>query len=113
MQQKARDSLLDVLNAGNAILAFTRGATLAQYSENLLLRSAVERQFMIVGEAFVRLRDMDEIWLERIPDARRIIGFRNVLVHGYDTIADDRVWDAIQTNIPLLLRDVETILSNL
>jgi uncharacterized protein with HEPN domain len=67
---------------------------------------------MIVGEAFVRLRDMDEAWLDRIPDARRIIGFRNVLVHGYDTIADDRVWDAIQTNIPQLLRDIEDLLSD-
>ena len=112
MQQRERDSLHDVLDGGNAILEFTRGATLEQYSDNLLLRSAVERQFMIVGEAFVRLREIDEVWLERIPDARRIIGFRNVLVHGYDTIADDRVWDAIQTNIPKLLQDVDSLLSD-
>jgi|ABSN01.1.fsa_nt_gi uncharacterized protein with HEPN domain len=92
MLKREHDSLLDVVSAGNAILEFTHGATLDQYSNNLLLRSAVERQFMIVGEAFVRLRDIDDTWLERIPNARRIIGFRNVLVHGYDSIADDRVW---------------------
>jgi uncharacterized protein with HEPN domain len=54
---------------------------------------------------------MDDDWMDRIPDARRIIGFRNVLVHGYDTISDDRVWDAVQSNIPQLIQDVERILS--
>lgn len=110
--QRELDSLHDVLNACKAILDFTKDATLEQYSDNLLLRSAIERQFMIVGEAFVRLRDIDDEWLERIPDAHRIIGFRNVLVHGYDAIADDRVWDAIQINIPQLIQDVERVLSS-
>lgn len=75
MQQREIDSLHDVLNACVAILDFTRGATLQHYADDLLLRSAVERQFMIVGEAFVCLRDMDDDWMERVPDARRIIGF--------------------------------------
>jgi uncharacterized protein with HEPN domain len=111
MQQRELDSLHDVLNACLAIQDFTRGATLQQYAVDLLLRSAVERQFMIVGEAFVRLRDMDDEWMDRVADARRIIGFRNVLVHGYDIISDDRVWDAVQTNIPQLIKDVKRILS--
>ena len=112
MQPREIDSLHDVLNACVAIQDFTKAATLQRYTIDVLLRSAVERQFMIVGEAFVRLRDIDDEWLERIPDAHRIIGFRNVLVHGYDAIADDRVWDAIQINIPQLIKDVEQVLSS-
>lgn len=103
MLPRERDSLRDILKAGKAIQKFTAGASLTQYAESDLLRSAVERQFTILGEALVRLRDIDDEWVDRIPDARRIIGFRNVLVHGYDVIADDRIWDAIQTNLPGLL----------
>ena len=36
--------------------------------------------------------------LNNISDAEKIIGFRNVLVHGYDMIDDATVWSAIKTN---------------
>ena len=110
MQPRETDSLRDILKAGNAILRFTQGTPFERYQTDELLRSAVERQFTILGEAFVRLRDVDDEWVDRIADARRIIGFRNVLVHGYDAIADDRVWDAIQTNVPAQLQLVESLL---
>lgn len=110
MQPREKSCLRDVLKAGRLILRFTEHATLEQYEQDDLLRSGVERQFEIIGEALVRLRDIDDQWLERIPDAKRIIGFRNVLIHGYDAIHSERVWDAIQTNLPDLLNLVERLL---
>jgi uncharacterized protein with HEPN domain len=49
-----------------------------------MLRSAVERQFEIIGEALSQLAKIDPAVAARIPDLRRIVGFRNVLIHGYD-----------------------------
>ena len=47
--------------------------------------------------------------LEQIPDTEKIIGFRNVLVHGYDMIDDATVWSAIESNLPVLLEEVRAL----
>ena len=70
------------------------------------LRSAVERQFEILGEALSRLMKCDCATATRITDHRAIIAFRNRLVHAYDNIDHQVVWDAIQFSVPVLLGDV-------
>jgi uncharacterized protein with HEPN domain len=42
---------------------------------------------------------------------RRIIAFRNVLIHGYDALSHDVVWDIIQTKLPLLQREMEELMA--
>ncbi|MBP6719332.1 MAG: DUF86 domain-containing protein [Rhodoferax sp.] len=48
----------------------------------------------------------------RIADYRRIIAFRNVLIHGYDIIDPAIVWSAIADDLAPLLRDVESLLDD-
>ena len=76
----------------------TAGKGWADYQDDVLLRSAVERQFEIIGEALNRLKKVDPGLLARISDYGRIIGFRNVLAHGYDIISDDIVWDIVEAS---------------
>jgi hypothetical protein len=72
-----------------------------------MLRAAVERQFEIIGEALSQLARLDESLASRITDHRRIIAFRNILIHGYTDVDDRLVWDIVSTKLPLLRREVD------
>ena len=75
-----------------------------------MLRSAVERQFEVIGEAMAQLVRADELVADRISQYQRIIAFRNLLIHGYTDVDDRLVWDVINTNLPLLSREVNLLL---
>ncbi len=96
MGLETRKALYDLVQAGENIRAFTEGKDLAAYRDDLLLRSAVERQFEILGEALNRLSRSDPRVAGRIPHRERIIAFRNVLAHGYDVVDDGVVWDIVE-----------------
>jgi uncharacterized protein with HEPN domain len=74
-----------------------------------LLRSAVERQFEIIGEALRKLAKEDPETAGRIAEYERIISFRNILIHGYAEIDDRLVWDILQSKLPNLLRQVQSL----
>ena len=62
----------------------------------------------IIGEALFRLERIDAERLDRkIPEYRKIIGFRNLVAHGYDIIDDAALWDLTQTHVPELLLKIE------
>ena len=84
--------------------------TLADYSADRLLRQAVERNLEVVGEAVGRSRRDDPDTASRLSEHERIVAFRNVLIHSYDLVDDELVWDTIETKLPVLLSEVEDIL---
>jgi len=79
MQRDPRVFLWDAHFAAEAILEFVAGKTVADYRSDRLLRSAVERQFEIIGEALNQLCKIEPAWAERIPDLPQIVAFRNLL----------------------------------
>jgi uncharacterized protein with HEPN domain len=111
MKRNAKAYLHDIQEAGGHIREFTKGMSVEDYCGSELVKAAVERKFAIIGEALVRLREDYPELLDRIPDADKIIGFRNVLVHGYDIIEDATVWSAIENNLPALLKKVGILLN--
>ena len=113
MQRDVRAFLSDIEQAGHDIGDFTAGATFEQYATNKMLRMAVEREFSIIGEAIVRAKITFPEVMEKIGSAQLIVGFRNRLVHGYETIRDETVWEAIQKSLPVLLADVSRLLDQL
>ena len=104
MQHEPKKYLYDARCACDAIAQFTNGKTRDQYMADPLLRSAVERQFEILGEAFSRLSALAPAYREQCPDMGKIIGMRNRIIHGYDTVDNEIVWDAV-TNHVSRLRD--------
>ena len=102
MRLEARKYLFDMQQAAELIARFTAGRTFEDYAADPMLRSAVERQFEILGEALGKLGKLDLELAGRISDQRRIIAFRNVLIHGYDTILDEVVWGVVEMQLPAL-----------
>lgn len=86
------------------------GKTVEDFKDNEVLQAAVERKLEILGEAFVQLRSADAAVAEAFSDLRKIVGMRNRLVHGYDQLDLDVVWDAAVNHIPKLLNQVESML---
>lgn len=104
-------ALEDVFEAGTTIAQFLHGRSLADYESDRMLRSAVERQFEIVGEALNRALRADQDLIRLIPEAPEAVAFRNVLAHGYDEIVDRLVFNTAQEKLPGLLERVRTILN--
>jgi uncharacterized protein with HEPN domain len=89
----------------------TAGRSFADFDSDLVLRSAVERQFEIIGEAFNRLDRLDATLAARIPNLRRIVAFRNILIHGYALIDRARVWRVVQDDLPTLRSVLDSLLA--
>lgn len=97
----------DMHHAGRAIQQFIAGRTLDDYRQDLMLRSAVERQFEVIGEAMRRLVAIESTPPDHLDSHRRIIAFRNIIAHGYDILDAAIVWQIIHENLPMLIEQAE------
>jgi len=111
MQLESKKLIEDVRLACEHILEFTKDKALNDYTCNDLLRSGVERQFEIIGEALYRLTKVAPEVVNQISYHRRVISFRNILIHGYDIVEDPVVWDVITNDLPELYEQIKTMLS--
>lgn len=90
MHPDPRVLLVDVEQAGEAIERFTEGMDQAAYASDFRTRAAVERKFEIIGEALNILSTSNPKLAERVPRIRKIIDFRNLLIHGYSRVIPER-----------------------
>jgi len=111
MRRDPRAYLWDAVNAAEAVHRFTLGRTYESFIENEMVRSAVERQLEIVGEALAQLARANPQISAQLPDLRRIVAFRNILAHGYAGIDYETVWRLIQEKLPELLANLKTLLA--
>ena len=103
----------DMLGSCEFLVEFARDRTVNDYQDDRAFRSAVERELQIIGEALMQLDDTRPDIAEQIPDYLNIIGFRHVLVHGYDALNPATVWNVIETKLVPLKDQLKAILDNL
>lgn len=113
MRLEALKYLYDIQRAAGLLSEFVRGKTYADYQREAMLRAAVEREFEIIGEAMTKLARVDETVVARISEYKRIIAFRNVLIHEYADVHDRLVWDVVETNLPTLVRETDVLLKDI
>lgn len=108
MTEKSKKYLSDVLMAINLIRDFTIDiADFNIYDKDRKTQSAVERQLVIIGEALNKLRQIESEIV--IVNDKQIIGFRNRLVHAYDSIDNSIVWAIINRHLENLKNEIEKI----
>ena len=111
MRPEARKYLWDASQAVDRISRFVAGKTFQSYQADELLRSAVERQFEIIGESLAQLRTADAETAASVPDSARIVAFRNLLIHGYATVDDKIVWGVVEGSLPQLQEALSRLLA--
>jgi len=111
IRQNDKKHLFDIVAAVEAIESFVSTLTEAEYLEHEMVQAAVERKFEIIGEALNRIRRQNEDLLYQIPEHQRIIGFRNILAHGYDVVDQRLVWDVVRNHLPALRQHVSDLLN--
>ena len=90
-----------ILDAINEINSFVENLDIEQFETNSLVRSATERQLMIIGEAAIYLSDETKELFPEI-DWKGIKGFRNIIVHEYFGVSVTMVWLVVIKELPKL-----------
>ena len=86
-----------------------RGKKRADLLKDRILELALVRLIEIVGEAAARVSPEGCRRYSRVPWSE-ITGMRNRLVHGYDQVDLDVLWDTIEHDLPPLVAELERIL---
>ena len=81
-----------------------------KYRSKLMLKRAVERNLEIVGEAINRIITRDNLFAEKISNAKAIIGLRNQVIHAYDNISDENIWSILINHLPKLKFEVDVLI---
>jgi uncharacterized protein with HEPN domain len=113
MDSYVRDLLSDIVRSIDEIHEFSNGLTVEDfklYLSNKMMRRAIERDLIIIGEAMHDIVKVDHTRVMRIKNSRRVVELRNDVVHSYDELANEKIWQFIWTELPYLRKEVSHIL---
>jgi uncharacterized protein with HEPN domain len=99
----------DILESCRKIRQFTEGVSFQKFEQNVMMQDAVIRNFEIIGEAVNHLPEEIKSLYHDI-ELDEIIGFRNILAHGYFAVKLETVWSAIEEGLPDLEEQTKAVL---
>jgi uncharacterized protein with HEPN domain len=97
-----------MLQSAQIVIDYTTGRSRSDLATDIQLQDATIRRLLIIGEASKRVSETTRQTLTTIPWAA-ISGMRNRLVHEYDEIDLDVVWETIVNSLPILLIELEKL----
>jgi uncharacterized protein with HEPN domain len=108
MDRTIKKYLFDISSAISSIEAYVGTPKIfANYERNRQLQQAVERNLEIIGEATKRILEIDPSI--NISNARKIIGARNRIIHGYDDIDNTEIWSIVINSLPILKKEIDEL----
>ncbi len=102
-------SLLDIARAGRLVTDFIQGMNKETFLSDVKTQSSVLYQLSVMGEATKRLSPGVRSAHPEIPWAL-MSGMRDHLIHGYDVVDWEEVWDTVTRDLPDLLNKLEPLL---
>ena len=100
--------MLDFANEAHSISLTT---TRQEFEGNRVQNLAIVRLLEVIGEAANRIPDEDRLRYPVIP-WQQIIGMRNRLIHGYDTLDYEVIWHTVTQDLPPLIEELKKILND-
>ena len=108
MDRVIKKYLFDISSAISSIEEYVGTPKIfANYDSNRQLQQAVERNLEIIGEATKRILEIDPSI--NISNARKIVGARNRIIHGYDDIDNTEVWSIVINSLPILKKEIDEL----
>lgn len=110
MNEKILKYLYDVKIAIDEIESYfiSREKRFEDYSKDILLKRAIERDLEIIGEAINRILTIEPSF--PIQNARKIVGLRNQIIHAYDNVSDENIWGIVINHLPNLKSEIENLI---
>lgn len=110
-EERDKALILDIISAGEDILCFIEGIDFQGFATSKLLRYAVERQLLVIGEASRRLSDSFRNSIPEIP-WEAIVGLRNIIAHDYGEVLTERIWFVASRDLNGLLKALQPFLDS-
>ena len=109
MELETKTWLYDIFNGIEEIESFIdTGKGFSSFHEDIKTKRAVERNIEIIGEAMSRILSKD--FSIELSNSRKIVDTRNRIIHGYDTVSDDILWNIVIQHLPVLKREIQDLL---
>jgi uncharacterized protein with HEPN domain len=102
--------LADMRDRAVFVVEILQDKTVADLSQNRILRSCVERELSIVGEALYQMHKIRPEVAERIDNWRAIVRFRHILVHGYAAVDLNMMWEVTRDDLTPLITQLDSLL---
>jgi uncharacterized protein with HEPN domain len=104
----SRDAVVieDIKNAIRLAIEFARDIDRSEFEQDVKTQSAVIHQLLIMGEAVKRLSLECRESRADLP-WKLMAGMRDVLIHGYDVVDTDEVWQTVKVDLPAILSTLD------
>lgn len=111
MDNDIKTWLFDILQSINEIDSYYENKRMIfqEYISDIKTKRAIERDLEIIGEAVNRIMKKDPNF--KLKNAEKIIGTRNRIIHGYDTVSDNMIWSIVINHLPKLKEEVTRLLN--
>lgn len=109
MDERVMKYLIDIDNSIAEIEGYFQN--IPNYRQNTMLKRAVERNLEIIGEAVKKVLKRDEAYINKITEAKSIIGLRNLVIHAYDSVSDENIWAVLINHLPKLKSEIQDLMT--
>jgi len=109
-RRDVRALLFDLIQAGEFVREDASCLDLAKYLAQRQARQAIERNLLTIGEALSRALRLDPSLHQEVTEARSIVDFRNLMIHGYDVIDHETVWGIVTHYVPRAVEEARLAL---
>lgn len=103
--------LIDILESARAAIDYMGGKSWNEFSKDPILQDAIVRRLEIIGEAAGRVSSATQKKHGSLP-WQAMKGTRNRVIHEYDSIQIDIIWDIVKKDLPFLVKELEKIVAS-